>query len=109
MIPDLERFRERGMIWSKEGGFSAEVVPPSDIDLQRETMIFMLHHLELIDALLGVAFADLLEGFVLVPALHHVLNVDFVRVRHLAQWVETQCRRRVHFIKNPLSNELGSE
>lgn len=37
-----------------------------------------LHVLELVDAALGVALADLAEGLVLVAALAHVLAVDLV-------------------------------
>lgn len=42
------------------------------------------HALKLVDALFGVARADLSEGLVLVPSSFHVLSVDDVVDRFLA-------------------------
>lgn len=41
------------------------------------------HGLELIDALLGVALADLAQGFVLVSACSDILSVQHVVLRFL--------------------------
>lgn len=49
----------------------------------RRVHLAALHGLKLIDALLGVALADLAQGFVLVSSRLHVLGVQHVVLRFL--------------------------
>lgn len=50
---------------------------------RRHVHLAALHGLELIDALLGVALADLTQGFVLVSSCLDVLGVQHVVLRFL--------------------------
>lgn len=57
---------------------SLEVTSSSDLTSNNQHFYEPLHGLKLINALFGVALADLAEGLVFVAARLHVLGVDQV-------------------------------